>query len=344
MRSSRLSSTCPSDALGRLRKAHWRSANRRDRARSRNDSQPGARSPDSRPGGSDLASTGGCLAGGAGRTYNGVSRSFVPLAKAGQAMCRFHRKMVFVLALLAASVGTSAGSLIFPPKIRYNSFLVPKAGLEAPYSTKEDGTVSYAMEGLRIDVKCMTDSELNAFFPEESSKGKYSINPYTYGDYEDPSLGYTPNRFTVFRVSVHNYALAKVQLPPLKAILLTDRGLLLHSYGISADSPYESFERYYRARRGQSGNESYRFDMRMGIVRSHNYGEDEKIFKGENYSGFVVFDPLAPEAKQVRLVLKEFALKFGAFDKPIETLDVKFDFDRRIEKKVLPPERKGAGL
>ena len=75
--------------------------------------------------------------------------------------------------------------------------------------------------------------------------------------------------------------------------------------------------------------------MRLGTVRSHNYGEEEKIFKGENYSGFVVFDPLDPEVKRTRLILKEFALKFDAFDKPVETQDIQFDFDRKIEQKVL---------
>ena len=134
---------------------------------------------------------------------------------------------------------------------------------------------------------------------------------------------------------MYNYTFAKVELPPLKAVLLSDRGELFHSYGIDSDSPHDSFERYYRARRGQGGNESYRFDMRLGTVRSHNYGEEEKIFKGENYSGFVVFDPLDPEVKRARLILKEFALKFDAFDKPVETQDIQFDFDRKIEQKVL---------
>lgn len=225
-------------------------------------------------------------------------------------------------------------SLVFPPRIEYLSLLIPEVE-GGRYSVKEDGTVCYNFDGLRIEVKYMTDRELNEMFPEESSRGKYSINPYTYGNYVDPSLGYTPNRFTVFRVWVYNYTFPKVMLPPLDAILLTDRGETLFAYGISSDSPHNSFERYYRARMGQSGNELYRFEMRMGIVRSHNYEEDVKIFKGENYGGFIVFDPLAPDVERVRLVLRNFVLKFDAFDNPLETTDISFDFTRKVEKRVL---------
>ena len=60
-------------------------------------------------------------------------------------------------------------------------------------------------------------------FPTESSQGEYSINPYTFGDYVDPTVGYVRNRFTVFEIEVHNRAFAKVELNPLKAVLLTDR-------------------------------------------------------------------------------------------------------------------------
>jgi len=97
-------------------------------------------------------------------------------------------------------------------------------------------------------------------------------------------------------------------------------------------SPYNSFERYYRGLRGQSGNEFYRFEVRMGHVRSLNYAEDQPIFKGENYSGLIAFDSLDPAVEKVRLVLKEFALKFDEFDTPLETVDIRFDFNRKIEK------------
>ena len=145
-------------------------------------------------------------------------------------------------------------------------------------------------------------------------------------------MGYTPNRFTVFKVRVFNQTFAKVQLYPLKAILLTDQGRTLHSYGMPSTSPYNSFERYYRGLRGQSGNEFYRFEVRMGHVRSLNYAEEQPIFKGESYGGLIAFDSLDPAVEKVRLILKEFALKFDEFDTPLKTVAIRFDFNRRVEK------------
>jgi len=133
--------------------------------------------------------------------------------------------------ILAACIAQIAvGCIIFPPKIHYNSYLEPTetSGNGSPYRVENDGS-RYVSEGLRIDVKFMTDAELNALLPEDSHRGEYSTNPYTYGDYIDRDVGYTPNRFTVFKVSVFNQTFAKVQLYPLKGILLTDQGQTLHS-------------------------------------------------------------------------------------------------------------------
>ena len=226
------------------------------------------------------------------------------------------------------------GCFLFPAKIEYNSYLTPSEK-EGDYSIREDGTVSYEVSGSRVDVKYMTDRELNELFPDESSKGKYSINPYTYGDWVDPDVGYVRNRFTVFKISVFNYTFAKVELDPTRPILLTDRGETLEPYVISVTAGRNSLESYYRALRGASGNEYYRFDLRMGIVRSNNYGQDEKIFKGESYFGFIVYNPLDSEVKRVQLVLKDFILKFDAYNRPIETIDIPLDFDRHIERREL---------
>ena len=185
----------------------------------------------------------------------------------------------------------------------------------------------------------MTDAKLNALFPDESGRGKYSTNPYTYGNWTDTRLGYTPNRFTVFKVTIFNRTQPKVMLDPLAAVLETDQGQFLRAYGITSSSPYGNFENYYRSQRGQSGNEFYRFELRMGMVRSYNYEEDQPIFKGENYGGFIVFDPVYPETEEVVLTLKDFVLRFGAFDKPVEKRDLRFVFKHNVEELVV---QKGA--
>lgn len=229
----------------------------------------------------------------------------------------------------------SGCSFFIPPTILYkNNLLASSQQADSErYIVDLDGSVTYALEGLRIRVEPMTDEQLNALFPEDSHREFFSTNPYTYGNWIDPMVGHTPKRFTVFRITVINDVYAKVMFDPIEALLHTNRGEMMNSYGLPSFSPYNSFERYYRALRGQSGNEFYRFDLRMGNVRSSAYLEDQKVFKGESYSGMLVFDPLDEEVQQVRLVLKDFVLKFDASDQPLETVDIVLEFDQQIERK-----------
>ena len=227
-------------------------------------------------------------------------------------------------------------TILYPPRYERVSLLMPRSDLGPDYALGEDGTITYAVEGLRVEVRYMTDRALNDLWPQESSQGPHSYNAYTYGDYVDPQTGYVRNRFTVFAVSVYNLGFPKVELQPLQSRLTTNRrGEEQTPYGISTGSAAHSFESYYRARKGVTGNEDYRFDMRMGQVRTSNYGVGEKIYKGENYSGFIVFEPLADEVEEVRLHLRDFILKFNAFDQPLQTFDMDFRFVRQIEQAAL---------
>jgi len=230
-----------------------------------------------------------------------------------------------------------SGCILIPPEIEYNSYLAARSAQAATdrYIVEDDGVVTYSLSGMRIRVEYMTDAALNQDFPDDSNRGPYSTNPYTYGDWIDPLLGHTPNRFTVFRVTVSNDTYAEVLLNPLAAVLRTDRGEALHSYGIPSFSPHESFERYYRGIRGQTGNEFYRFDTRMGNVRSSAYLEDTMVLKGESYSGLLAFSPLHEKINQVQLILEDFVLEFDASGQPLQTVDIFFDFDRAIEKTVV---------
>ena len=232
-----------------------------------------------------------------------------------------------------------SGCIFTPPAIEYSSYLSARSSRDAAerYIVDDDGAVTYALAGLRVRVDYMTDEALNQMFPDDSSRGPFSTNPYTYGDWLDPLLGHTPNRFTVFQVTVTNDIYAKVLLDPITALLHTDQGEVLHSFGIPSYSPHKSFERYYRGVRGQSGNEFYRFDTRMGNVRSSTFLEDTKVFKGESYSGLLTFSPLDEEVDRVQLILEDFVLKFDASDQPLETVDIFFDFDRTILKTVVTP-------
>ena len=243
------------------------------------------------------------------------------------------RNRVMSLGVLVAPIFLAA--CLSVPRVEYRTALEPKESEREEYSIGDDGTVSYHLEGSRIDVQYMTDQALNEMFPDDSLGGKLSTNPYTYGDWTDPNVGYVPNRFTVFNISVYNYTYSKMQLDPLKVILLTDRGDYLESYTIAPVADRKSMEGYYRGLRGISGNEHYRFSKRIGIVRASAYGEDEVIFKGENYTGLILFDPLHAKAGNARLILKEFAHKFDASGTPIGTVDIPFDFGRLVSKQVV---------
>ena len=129
--------------------------------------------------------------------------------------CVLRFGMLMALTFLAACLSV--------PRVEYLSVLEPKESEWEEYFIGDEGLASYHLEGSRIDVQYMTDSVLNGMFPDDSTGGRLSTNPYTYGDWMDPNLGYVPNRFTVFNVSVYNYTYSKMELDPLKVILLTAR-------------------------------------------------------------------------------------------------------------------------
>lgn len=251
--------------------------------------------------------------------------------------------VVFVLPLCLA-----VSCILYPPEIRYSSYLMPTITNNDPaYSIDKDtNAISYNLGESSIVVRYLKEDELNNFFPTESIQGYYSTNPYTYGNWVDPDLGYIRNRFTIFEVSVINRAFAKMSLDPTECLLYTDLGEEHHSYttSVAAAKYGKSFENYYRSIRGQSGNEFYRYEMRLGMVRGKNYGLEEMIFRGDSYSGLITFDPLRPEVKRARLVLKDIVYRFDAFNRPSDVVTVSFDFERIIEQEVVTREMMMAEL
>jgi len=249
-------------------------------------------------------------------------------------MLRSRRTSRLILPICLALLFIGCAGLA-PPKVQVQSLLIPISDeLEEGYTLEEDGTVVYQRQGMKVTMKFISDEELNAAFPEHSNKGEASTNPYTYGNWIDPDLGYTPNRFTVFMVTVHNYTLPKINLNPAAALLTSDRGDQLHVYVREAkEIGHLSFEDYYRERMGSSGVEQARFDERMGLIRQTLY-VDGKVFKGDMKEGFLAFDPLDPRVKKIQLTLKDFVLRYDANDWPAELVDLTFPFDRRIEEKT----------
>jgi len=252
------------------------------------------------------------------------------------------KQKILVSLVIILPILVVISSCLYPPEIRYSSYIVPVlVGDDPAYSIDEESSAFlFNIGDSVVEIDYMNESELNDLFPEDSSQGMYSTNPYTYSNWVDPDLGYTPNRFTVFQVTVINRAFAKMRLDPVEAVLITDLGETLHSYTFSvAAAKYgNSFENYYRTIRGMSGNEYYRHEMRLGNVRGKNYGLNELIFRGDSYSGLITFDALRPEVEHVQLIINDIVYRFDAFDRPADIVTATFNFERKIEKVTVTEE------
>jgi len=263
-------------------------------------------------------------------------------------MTKHTKQKIVILIMFLLPLCLAVSCFLYPPDIRYSSYLIPKLTSNDPAFSidEESGTFAYDIGGSSIVVRYMRENELNALFPDESNDGLYSTNPYTYGNWIDPNLGYIPNKFTVFEVTIINRSFAKMRLDPTETVLITDQGETLNSYttSVAAAKYGNSFENYYKEIRGQSGNEFYRYEMRVGMVRGKNYGLDEMIFNGDSHTGLITFDPMKPEVKRVRLILNDIVYRFDAFNRPSDAVTVQLDFGRVIDQQVVTREMRLAEL
>ncbi|MFA6107599.1 MAG: hypothetical protein WDA75_02410 [Candidatus Latescibacterota bacterium] len=254
-----------------------------------------------------------------------------------------HTRYRWLLAAWALVTGCAMPALMYdllPPVYEYSSSLAPISDLatDAGYEASEASAIVYDREGLRITVRHLSDTELNRRYPSVSYQDRFAANPFTYGNWRDPRLGYTPNRFTVFEIEVYNPILPKVELFPGEARLRTDQGDEYGWYSVNREESDRSLEDYYTLIRGPGGNEQYRFDQRMGIVREELYRPGHQVFKGGTYRGYLVFAPLSDEVKGADLHLKRFATQFDEANDPTQTMDLSFRFTHQVEKRQLSGE------
>ena len=191
-----------------------------------------------------------------------------------------------------------------------------------------DSAAVFRREDLVVKVRHLSKQVLNAEYAEESA-GRINLNPFTYGAQIDPDLGYVPDRFTVFEVEVNNIALPQVQFDPQKAVLVTDRGDRLFSWGSEKGDAAETFEEYYRARRRAGGNDQDWYRRRMAIVERALL-RAAPLFKGQRQQGKVVFRALSENVKQLRLQLRDFITGFDANGLPAKREDLEFRFTVHI--------------
>jgi hypothetical protein len=254
----------------------------------------------------------------------------------------FKIKLTGVSLIIFSIIFLTRCATLLPPSIKLESKLTPIVNEgEERYTLEEDGAISYNLDGLKISVKPMTDEKLNKMFPENSYQEEASTNPYTYGNWVDLDLGYTPNRFTVFLIKVFNYAQPKVNLDPLTSVLTTNRGATLLPYARGQkDNPgnERNFESYYEKIKGSSGVERIRFEERLGLIRQTLFTEGQ-IFKGDKKDGFIVFDPLDESVKEVELKIIDFVFKYDSNNWPQEKINISFTFNRELNKIVEKKEK-----
>lgn len=188
----------------------------------------------------------------------------------------------------------------------------------------DDGTVTFMKDRLEVSLRPMTDEELNRQFAAASKSGPKSTNPYTYGDSKYWDIQKTPQRFTVFRLKVKNYQYPKARLDPLKIIVEADNG---REYGALSLQQLKLYYGTYIV--GYRGNEYDRYEKRKDILGQTLYPGDA-IFSGQEQEGYVVFPPLHPDVRRITVQVRDMVLRFDFRDEPVETIDIRFSFEREI--------------
>ena len=191
----------------------------------------------------------------------------------------------------------------------------------------EDSSAVFSKEGVLIKVKHMNDTILNQLYPPLFD-GRH-VNPYTH-DTKSEEKGYIPPRFTVFDVSVHNKTYAKIEFDPAKSVLQLDNGEEYRYYDPGREGAVvlggNSFSKYYGVELGISGNEKNLVLERMGLIYKSIYHRHRPVFKDTDRKGFLIFDPLPEETKEIVLKINEFVLSFDPDGNPENTIDIEYRF------------------
>ena len=196
---------------------------------------------------------------------------------------------------------------------------------------RDDGSVSYIYERLEINLRPLSDEELNRRFAAQSTAGAMSTNPYTYGNWKPMGDDWTPQRFTVFQLKVKNYMYPKMQVDPYKAELTSESGRLYKSLSLL------ELSEYYRAHAmSQAGNLHVRYQERKDVLKKTLY-RSGIMFSGQEDEGYIVFPKLDPDVKRFSVTLKEITLRFDYRDEPIETTELTFHFQRDVYQGYRPP-------
>lgn len=261
----------------------------------------------------------------------------------------FNMKYLFLIPILFILNGCdSVYNYIFIPEEHVEYTIIPdREAVEAledtSYYVSRDGlSVGYDAKDWKIEIRYMSDYQLNTFeFPDESDDKEFSANPFTYGNWIDPKLGYSPRRFSVFKVSIFNYTGSKLNFDPELSTLQTERGDFFNAYAREMkNAKYNSIEEYYTVRKGASGVDEEIFETRMGIARRQMLYLGKPIYKGDSREGLIVFDPVVESVSQLKLTINDFILAYDENNDPAEFKDLSFYFKQVEDEEVKGRETK----
>lgn len=258
-----------------------------------------------------------------------------------------HKLILYFIFILTLTGCDSVYRYVFLPPERIEYTLVPdveKLAMlnDTSYFVSKNGQIfGYNAKDWKIEIRFMSDYQLNTFeFAEESKEGLLSGNPYTYANWIDPAQGFTPRRFSVFKVSIFNYTGSKLNFDPELSVLETDRGDKFGAFAREQKNAKNfSLEEYFKRRQGSSGVEEHVFETRMGIIRRTLLYYGKPIYKGDSREGLIVYDPIVNEVNNLKININKFVVGYDENNDPSDFIDLTFYFKQiPLDKEVLLAE------
>ncbi len=196
----------------------------------------------------------------------------------------------------------------------------------------DDGTVTFALNRLEVSVRPMTDEELNRQYPTQSNNAsgpgdEVPSNPFTNGNWVDPKTGTSPQRLSVFKVTVKNYEFPKVKLDPLQIYIESKNGRKYYPWGA-----YDIEEYFRRFPLAFNGLGYLRFDERRDIMNRAKYPDDEFCFSGQDVECYIIFSKIHNDVGSIVFHIPNLGLRYNYRNEPIEEQDISFRFRREINK------------
>ena len=205
----------------------------------------------------------------------------------------------------------------------YAGPLQPATGQLDRVAVVDDNTVTFTQGQMQVELRPLTDAELNRQFAAHSSDGLVSTNPYTFGDTRFWEGEKERQRFTTFRIRVTNDGYPKVKIDPSRMVLKAG-GAEYWSLNL------QQLDTYYRAYAiGFRGNEYARYQERLDILRRTLF-KNEEIFNGQQVEGYVVFPTLHHSVSDIDLVIHDAVLRFDYRNEPVETVQIQYHFQREV--------------